>query len=131
MVAQVQLQKASFSPKPTAAKRVPVARAVSCSAQEASKQMGTAVAAAALALAVGFGPVDAAYADVAGLTPCSESKAFAKLEKKEIKQLEKRLKQVIARSQRGRSDPRAVLLSHVTAQQGPKTAACQCSCVLG
>lgn len=30
----------------------------------------------------------------AGLTPCSESKAFAKLEKKEIKALTKRLKQV-------------------------------------
>jgi photosystem I subunit III len=72
---------------------VRAARAVSCSA-ESQKQVGTAIAAAALAAAVGFGSVDAAYADVAGLTPCSESKAFAKREKNEVKALNKRLKQV-------------------------------------
>lgn len=76
--------------------RRPVAAArVVCSAerQEASKQLGTAAAAAALAVAFGFGTVDAAYADVAGLTPCSESKAFAKRKKNEVKALSKRLKQ--------------------------------------
>jgi len=53
----------------------------------------TAAAAAALAVAFGFGTVDSAYADVAGLTPCSESKAFAKRKKNEVKALSKRLKQ--------------------------------------
>ena len=69
------------------AARAPVARAVSCSAQkqEAGKQVATGVAAAALALTFGFGAVDAAYADVAGLTPCSESKAFAKRKKNEVR----------------------------------------------
>lgn len=62
-------------------------RAVNCSAekQEAGKQ--AAVAAAALALTFGFGAVDAAYADVAGLTPCSESKAFAKRKKNEVRDM--------------------------------------------
>ena len=73
----------SFKAGKAAAARAPVARVVSCSAQqEAGKQVATA--AAALALTFGFGAVDAAYADVAGLTPCSESKAFAKLKKKEV-----------------------------------------------
>lgn len=69
---------------------------VVCSAQKpaAAKQVSTAVAAAALATVVGFGNVDAAYADIAGLTPCSESKAYAKRQKQEIKGLTKRLKQV-------------------------------------
>lgn len=74
--------------KPKTAARAPVAaRPVSCSAEssEARKQLSTGVAAAALALTFGFGAVDAAYADVAGLTPCSESKAFAKLKKKEVR----------------------------------------------
>ncbi|KAJ9522661.1 hypothetical protein QJQ45_019735 [Haematococcus lacustris] len=64
---------------------------VVCSAQKES--VSTAVAAAALAAVVGFSNVLPASADVAGLTPCSESKAFAKLEKKELKNLNKRLKQ--------------------------------------
>lgn len=85
---QVSLSKATgFKPAKAAAARAPVARAVSCSAQkqEASKQVATGVAAAALALTFGFGAVDAAYADVAGLTPCSESKAFAKRKKNEVR----------------------------------------------
>jgi photosystem I subunit III len=67
---------------------------VACSAerQEATKQLGTAAAAAALAVAFTFGSADAAFADVAGLTPCSESKAFAKRKKNEVKSLTKRLK---------------------------------------
>lgn len=73
---------------------------VVCSAEsrEASKQLGTAAAAAALAVAFGFGTVDAAYADVAGLTPCADSKAFAKRQKNEVKALQKRLKQYEAGS---------------------------------
>ncbi len=68
------MQKASFAKpalKASCSKRVAVARPVSCSAQN---EKATAVAAAALAVALGFGQVDAAYADVAGLTPCAESK---------------------------------------------------------
>ncbi|EFN58854.1 hypothetical protein CHLNCDRAFT_29874 [Chlorella variabilis] len=93
--AQVSLSKpTSFKAGKAAAARAPVARAVSCSAQkhEAGKQVATGVAAAALALTFGFGAVEPAFADVAGLTPCSESKAFAKLKKKEVKSLNKRLK---------------------------------------
>ncbi len=66
--------------------------AVRCQAQK--EQVGQAIAAAALATVVGFGNVQPAAADVAGLTPCSESKAYAKLEKKELKSLTKRLKNV-------------------------------------
>jgi hypothetical protein len=58
------------------------------------KQVSAAFAAAALAATVGFGSVDAAYADISGLTPCADSKAYAKVQKKELKGLEKRLKQV-------------------------------------
>ena len=78
---------------PTARAPVRVARPVSCSAQQQSPAVG-AIAAAALAAAVSFGQVDAAFADVAGLTPCSESKQFAKREKNELKALDKRLKNV-------------------------------------
>lgn len=84
----MSLSKATgFKPAKATSARAPVARAVSCSAQkqEASKQVATGVAAAALALTFGFGAVDAAYADVAGLTPCSESKAFAKRKKNEVR----------------------------------------------
>ncbi|KAI3436624.1 hypothetical protein D9Q98_006041 [Chlorella vulgaris] len=92
--AQVSLAKPTFTAGKATAARAPVARIVSCSAEkkEASKAVATGVAAAAMALTFGFGAVDAAYADVAGLTPCSESKAFAKRRKNEIKVLNKRLK---------------------------------------
>lgn len=66
---------------------------VACNAQSV-KQVSTAVAAAALAAVVGFGTVEAAYADISGLTPCSQSKAFEKLQKKELKGLTKRDKLV-------------------------------------
>lgn len=87
----------------------PARRAVSvvCSAQK--PELGTAVAAAALATVVGFSNVQPAAADVAGLTPCSESKAFAKLEKKELKNLNKRLKNV--RKRRWRYDWRIWFLA--------------------
>lgn len=73
---------------------------VVCSAEkkEVVSQMGKAAAAAALSLAFGFSSVDAAFADVAGLTPCADSKAFAKRKKQEVKGLNKRLKQYEAGS---------------------------------
>lgn len=74
---------------------VAVPRGIACSAEKPeAKNIGTVVAAAALAAVVGFGSVDAAYADISGLTPCSESKAYASREKKELKALTKRLKLV-------------------------------------
>ena len=71
-------------------------RAVVARAQkgEVAKQASTAFAAAALASVISVGTVDAAYADVAGLTPCSESKGFAKAQKSQLKKLEKRKKLV-------------------------------------
>jgi Photosystem I reaction centre subunit III len=74
----------------------PAARAVAARAtrKEVAQQAGTAVAAAVLASVVTVGTVDAAYADVAGLTPCSESKGFAKVQKGELKKLDKRMKGV-------------------------------------
>ncbi len=85
--------------------------------------MAPAIAAAALATVVGFGSVDAAYADIAGLTPCASlltavlllltrvwigiaagarsivvslrrSKAYDKRLKNELKDLGRRLKKV-------------------------------------
>ena len=68
-----------------------MARSVVAHAQNPeAKQVSTAILAAAVASIVSLSAVDAAYADVAGLVPCSESKAFAKLEKKELKALQKR-----------------------------------------
>lgn len=43
-----------------------------------------------------FGTVQAAHADLSGLTPCSESKGFAKRQKNEVKALKKRLAKVIS-----------------------------------
>lgn len=86
---QPTLAKASVG-KP----RSRVASKVVCSAQKQDtlKQVSTAFAAAALAATVGLTSADAAYADIAGLTPCSESKAYAKRLKKELKDLDKRAK---------------------------------------
>lgn len=85
----------AFQARPVA-KRPQVLRAVSCSAevQAPEQKMAKAAAAAALALAISVTGVEAAKADVAGLTPCAESKAFAKRKKQEVKALEKRLKNV-------------------------------------
>ncbi len=84
--------------KSAQAKRPVAAARVVCSAENKNAKLGTAAAAAALALTFGLTAVDAAYADVAGLTPCSESKAFAKRKKNEVKALNKRLKQYEAGS---------------------------------
>lgn len=67
-------------------------RVVCQAEQQSGPSVGAAVAAAVLAGVVGFGSVDAAKADIAGLTPCSESKAYAKRLKNEVKGLNKRLK---------------------------------------
>ena len=73
------------------AKRTAVNRAVVCSADK-TEQLGKAAAAVVLSAVIGLTAVDAAQADVAGLTPCSQSKAFAKRKKQEVKALNKRLK---------------------------------------
>ena len=52
----------------------------------------------ALTAAMTLGVVDAAQADVAGLTTCKDSKAFAKRNKKAVKALEKRMKKYEAGS---------------------------------
>ena len=93
-----QLQ-ASFKGSLKPLRALPVARRsavtrATCSAE--APKVGTALAAAALAAALSLGSVEAAHADIAGLTPCSESKGFAKRQKKEISSLQKRLKQVRA-----------------------------------
>jgi photosystem I subunit 3 len=62
---------------------------------DAVSQIGSILAATTLAAAMSLTTPSAAQADIAGLTPCSESKAYAKVQKKEIKTLERRLKQVI------------------------------------
>jgi photosystem I subunit 3 len=73
---------------------------VVCKAAQTDK---SALAAAALAAVVlPFSQVDAAKADIAGLTPCSESKAYAKRLKNEVKGLNKRLKNVSSRNLSGR-----------------------------
>lgn len=86
--------RSTFNPvKAAAPRRAPqTVRSVTCSAQQSGKPVQTALAAAALAAAVSFGAVDAAQADISGLTPCSESKGFAKRQKAEVKTLSKRLK---------------------------------------
>lgn len=71
-----------------------VARQTVCSAQQERPALASTLAAAALAAAVSLGAVDAAQADVSGLTPCKESKQFAKRQKNELKALDKRLKLV-------------------------------------
>ncbi|CAM6097927.1 unnamed protein product [Calypogeia fissa] len=70
-----------------------------CAAAEEKKSIGenagkvaTALALAAIVGTAPFAAPENAMADVAGLTPCKESKAFAKREKTEIKKLESRLK---------------------------------------
>eukprot|EP00897_Mesotaenium_endlicherianum_P005824 jgi/Mesen1/526/ME000104S10625 len=60
-----------------------------------SEKAGKAVSAVALAAIISAAPFAApqdAFADISGLTPCKESKAFAKREKNEIKKLQGRLK---------------------------------------
>jgi len=93
MAAALKCNMKAVSARTVSARRV---AKVTCSAQP--QQATKAIAAAALAAVVGFGTVDAAFADVAGLTPCADSKAYAKVQKKEVKGLEKRLKKYEAGS---------------------------------
>jgi photosystem I subunit III len=87
--------RGSFNPVKAPVARKVVPRAAVCSAESKdAPKVGQILAAAALAAAVSFGSVEAAHADISGLTPCSESKGFAKREKNELKALNKRLKQV-------------------------------------
>ena len=57
------------------------------------KKAAASLAAAAVIASVPLAEAPA-MADVAGLTPCKDSKAFAKREKAELKALNRRLKQV-------------------------------------
>ena len=59
---------------------------------QAAGKFATALALAAVVGTSPFAAPQEALADVAGLTPCKESKGFAKREKQEIKKLESRLK---------------------------------------
>lgn len=62
------------------------------SATQTAGKVATALALAAIVGTTPFAAPQDALADVAGLTPCKESKGFAKREKQEIKKLENRLK---------------------------------------
>ncbi|GFR51965.1 hypothetical protein Agub_g14488, partial [Astrephomene gubernaculifera] len=96
MAVAMRSVKAQPAARPTTSRR---ASPIVCRARsDATAQIGTAMAASALAAAVTLAAPSAAFADISGLTPCSESKAYAKLEKKEIKGLERRLKQYEADS---------------------------------
>jgi len=77
--------------KPT--RTVRMTRAV-CNAQQKKAAVPALGLAAAAVIATGAlaGPVGPAHADISGLTKCSKNKAFAKREKKEIKDLERRQK---------------------------------------
>lgn len=71
-----------------------VARVVRCSSSQenaAAKNVSSTIAAAALAAAVTFGAVGDAQADISGLTPCAESKAYKRRESKQVKSLTKRM----------------------------------------
>jgi len=84
------LRSVSASRPATKAVRV----ATTCSAeQDNGKKVMAAVLATAVAASSLTMDVQPAYADIAGLTPCSKSKAFAKREKAALKTLDKRLKQ--------------------------------------
>lgn len=85
-----KVEKATFR-----AARPACSRKVVCQAEKQTPlaQVGAALSATVLAATLSFTAVDAAKADVAGLTPCSESKAFQKRQKNEVKALNKRLKQ--------------------------------------
>ena len=85
------------SPASRFAPVLPCKSRVSCSANpnavnpeqnDGAKKMATALA---LAAVLATSPIQEAMADVAGLTPCKDSPAFAKRQGKAIKKLEKRL----------------------------------------
>lgn len=91
----------SFSSKPRFARLHPKPRlSISCSSSQTPenqdvssslKTLSAAVALSSILLSSAAAPPPAA-ADIAGLTPCKESKAFAKREKQSLKKLEASLK---------------------------------------
>jgi photosystem I subunit 3 len=84
---------------PAAATRASASRrAVVVKAQAGENTAAKVAAAAAAAAVLSLGAVDAAKAEISGLTPCSESKAYAKRLKNEVKGLNKRLKGVRRRA---------------------------------
>jgi photosystem I subunit 3 len=87
----------SFAPTNAALFVKQVSARTVCSAETPSSSLaatsGKFAAALALAAVVGTSMPDFASADVAGLTPCKDSKAFEKREKQEVKKLTSRLKQ--------------------------------------
>merc|ERR1719456_121735 len=62
------------------------------------KQFSAALAISSLVTIAGIVDVNPAAADISGLTPCSESKPFAKRKKQELKELQKRAKKYEADS---------------------------------
>ena len=76
------------------ASKTPVVCSASVDFEKLSKNAAATLAAVAVATSGAMATAPVAKADVAGLTPCAESKAFAKREKQEIKGLTRRLKQV-------------------------------------
>jgi len=92
--------KSSLSGSRASALFVPSRARIVCSAADETTptvaqtagKFATALALAALVGSSDFAAPESARADVAGLTPCKESKGFAKREKQEIKKLESRLK---------------------------------------
>eukprot|EP00983_Pelagomonas_calceolata_P031197 979417-Pelagomonas_calceolata.AAC.4 len=92
---RADLRNGTLCPGHRAPAARPVARRSAIVAKAQEQNMGAVACATALALTMGLtADVQPASADVAGLTPCSESKAYNKLERKELKTLEKRLKKV-------------------------------------
>ncbi|KAI8469080.1 MAG: chloroplast photosystem I reaction center subunit III [Monoraphidium minutum] len=87
----MQLQRINAAPatRATVSRKAVVVRAHS---EGPVSTFGKVAAATLLAGAASLSAVDAAKADIAGLTPCSESKAYQKRLKNEVKGLTKRLK---------------------------------------
>lgn len=90
--------KKSFNPPRSAARSsVKAFRTLTTCSTVKDSNPTQKVIAAALATAVAASTLTAlpehANADVAGLTPCAQSKAYKKVEKKEVKALDKRMKQ--------------------------------------
>ncbi|KIY98069.1 Photosystem I reaction center subunit III [Monoraphidium neglectum] len=85
----MQVQQKIHATRATVGRKAVVVRA---HAEGPAASFGKVAAATLLAGAASLSAVDAARADIAGLTPCSESAAYAKRLKNEVKGLTKRLK---------------------------------------
>jgi len=85
--------KGSFNPLKASTARVVAKAPKAVTTCSADNKVAQTLAVAALAASVPLATPEVAMADVAGLTPCKDSAAFKKLEKKEIKALNRRLKQ--------------------------------------